>query len=184
MHSFVSPGAQSRLRRPAGQAVGGALASAADRLLSSVTALGAIALVALGVAAGAGIHPRIEQSGSMSPVLRPGDLLFIKTIHPASARKGEIVTFRDPGRDTELTHRVVSVHRQGPSIAFVTRGDANAAAERWSVPASGTIGREVYALTGVGAAIDALRGAPLVIAAWLAAPFLLLALLRRIWGRP
>lgn len=184
MHSFVSPDTESRPYRPADRALGSALARGADRLLSSITALAAVALVTLGVAAVLGIHPRIEQSGSMSPVLRPGDLLFVRTMHPASARRGEIVTFRDPGRDIELTHRVVSVHRQGASIAFVTRGDANIATESWTVPASGTIGREVYAVSGVGAAIDALRGAPLVIAAWLAAPFLLLALLRRIWRRP
>jgi signal peptidase len=141
------------------------------------------AALAIAAAGFFGIHPRIEESGSMAPALRPGDLLFVQSIRPSEARPGQIITFPAPGRGIELTHRAINVTRSGNRISFVTRGDASTGVERWSVSANGRIGREVLALPAVGGVIQSLRGAPLVVAIWLVAPFVLLAVLRRIWRR-
>jgi signal peptidase I len=100
------------------------------------------------------------RSGSMTPTIETGDVVVAEQISPLSARVGQIVTFRDPeGGDRLYSHRVQSIEAVGDQVRFVTRGDANTAVERWSVPVDGTIGRIVYRIPHLGFAV-----------AWLATP--------------
>ncbi len=103
-------------------------------------------LLALAAAAPAGYTLLIEQSDSMSPVMRAGDLLFVESARPADVRVGDIVTFSDHTRQGDLvTHRVIRKIDKDTSIAFVTKGDANTGVERWAMDRDGTLG--VHALT-------------------------------------
>jgi signal peptidase I len=126
----------------------------------------------------------IERSDSMAPTLKAGDLLAVRRIDPAAARKGDVVTFKEPSRPgILLTHRVVSVQRSGDTFTFTTRGDANTGSETWSVKEDGTIGRLVLRVPGAGRAVNAL-GRPKARFVLLTVASVLLAfeLLRRIWG--
>jgi signal peptidase I len=127
----------------------------------------------------------VERSDSMAPTLRAGDLLAVRRIEPASARPGDIVTFKEPSRPgILLTHRVVSVNRDGNAFKFTTRGDANTGSETWSVQAGGTIGRTVVHVPAVGRVV-VLLGKPHMRFLLLTVASLLLAfeLLRRIWAK-
>jgi len=127
----------------------------------------------------------VERSDSMAPALRAGDLLAVRRIDPASARPGDIVTFKEPSRPgILLTHRVVSVHRDGDRFQFTTRGDANTGSETWTVQAGGTIGRMVVRVPAAGRLV-VLLGKPHMRFLLLTVASLLLAfeLLRRIWAR-
>ena len=99
-----------------------------------------------------GLHTYTVQSGSMTPAIRTGDIVVSEPISPTDAQVGDIVTFKDPdGSGRLITHRARAISR-GPDgrIDFVTRGDANNAFERWSVPAGGEIGRIVYRIPAIG----------------------------------
>jgi signal peptidase I len=112
-----------------------------------------IAVVLLGVVAGAalGYRPLVIRSGSMTPTIGVGSVVVSDSIHPLQARPGDIVTFRDPAIGQQLvTHRVVRMQRAGPTVEFVTKGDANHTTEHWTVPVAGTIGREVLVIPSVG----------------------------------
>jgi signal peptidase I len=96
-------------------------------------------------------RPLVVLSGSMTPVLRTGDVSVVRSIAPLDARPGDIVTFRDPDNGARLiTHRVRAMHVQGDAVVFRTRGDANNVSEHWRVPASGEIGRVIYSIPKLG----------------------------------
>jgi signal peptidase len=99
-----------------------------------------------------GDHPQTDLTGSMEPTISPGDVVINEQISPAEAQVGDIVTFRDPERQSKLlTHRVVSMqHLKNGHFAFVTQGDANNTQEHWVIPAGGEIGRVVYTVPWVG----------------------------------
>jgi signal peptidase len=142
-------------------------------------------VVVLGLMA-AGHRPMIEQSDSMAPVMRAGDVLFVKQMAAARAVAGDILTFDDaerPGRT--ITHRVVSTTAQADGrLAFVTRGDANTGVERWTVKPDGTVGRYAFRVPSAGRLVG-LAGPGTWRALMLAAAaVLVLDVLRRVWTRP
>lgn len=97
-----------------------------------------------------GAHDFAVMSGSMEPAIDTGDVVVVMPLDPREARAGDVVTFQDPGGSRLITHRVQGARREGARVAFVTRGDANDKGERWSVPASGQIGRVAYRLPNAG----------------------------------
>ena len=124
-------------------------------------------------------------SGSMMPTLHVGDVVVEHRVSPLSVRVGDIVTFRVPEHQSRLyTHRVVSIEADGADVSFVTKGDANTGVERWTVPASGTIGRVELRIPYLGYVTNR-AGSRIGRFALLVVPALLLALveLRRIWRR-
>lgn len=127
----------------------------------------------------------IEMSGSMAPTLEPGDVVVGRQISPLDARVGDVITFRDPeGSGRLLTHRVRHIRIDGANVRFVTRGDANTATERWTVAASGRIGRASYHLPLLGFALTWTTGTVGKLL-FSVLPILLFAflVLRRIWRR-
>ena len=156
-----------------------------ERMLSGLLAsLGAILTILTAVTILGHCSWLVERSDSMAPTLRAGDLLAVSRIDPDQARPGDVVTFKEPSRPGMLlTHRVVSIHRNGDELRFTTKGDANTGTETWSVEAGGTIGRMVVRLPGAGRAV-VLLGRPQMRFLLITVASLLLAveLLRRIWG--
>jgi signal peptidase len=124
-------------------------------------------------------------SGSMEPTLRVGSLVIDERIAPLDARPGDVVSFPDASRGRILvTHRVRRVRAEGGTAYFVTKGDANDATERWSVPTKGEIGRVVYHVPKVGYA-RALIAGPNARFAILGGVLLLgFWLLSDVWRRP
>lgn len=82
-------------------------------------------------------------SGSMAPTLRAGDAVLIRS-GATSIHEGDIVTFQREGQ--LVTHRVVEVE----SAHLVTRGDANNAADPWTVPISAVEGLYILRLPFLG----------------------------------
>ncbi len=166
---------------------------------------GTVACLVLVVAAGAlgaafGFHVLVVRSGSMRPTLGVGDVVVVESVPPARIRAGEIVTFSDHTRAGALvTHRVVKIAdpcprrpgqprgtaRGGADVCFVTKGDANHAPERWSVPATGTVGRYAASVPGLGRLLAYLGGREVRVAlVILLMAALLVGGLRRIWRDP
>lgn len=126
------------------------------------------------------------RSGSMTPTIRVGDVVVDTSVSPLTVRPGQIVTFRDPAIGQQLvTHRVVSMHRAGKAVNFVTKGDANLVTEHWSVPVTGHLGRRVFVVPGLGRIVAALSAKVVRVLALALSALLLAGLgLRRIWRQP
>jgi signal peptidase I len=122
------------------------------------TALGlAIGLLAIVTLPGAfGLKSLTVVSGSMEPTLGVGSVVIDEVISPLDARPGDIVTFQDPLRPRQLTHRLQKVRVEGDTAYMVTLGDANDAPERWTVQTDGQIGRVVAHFPKLGYARAAL----------------------------
>jgi signal peptidase I len=159
------------------------------RGLMAVMAVIIVAAPATAIAAhAAGWMPLIDRSASMAPTIAVGDLVLVDRERADRARPGDVITFADPhlaGRT--LTHRVVAI-RPGTAagtLAMTTRGDANRAAEHWTIARSGTVGRLRWSATiprPVALLMDRSheRGFVLLLLALLAGGLTL----RAIWRRP
>lgn len=131
-----------------------------------------------------GLRTLTVLSGSMTPVLRAGDLVVVERISPLEARVGDVITFRDPANGARLiTHRVRTYTLRGRTVSFVTRGDANRSSEEWTIPVNGEIGRAVMHVPKLGY-VTARAGSRIGRGLLIVVPALLLAglALRRIWA--
>jgi signal peptidase len=95
-------------------------------------------------------------SGSMSPTYPVGSLLVVSPIDASAVEPGMAVTFDDPADPARIvTHRVIS-RVPGDTLAFVTRGDANATDDPFPVPARSIRGHVLWSVPGLGTVVDAL----------------------------
>jgi signal peptidase len=74
------------------------------------------------------------KTGSMRPVVDPGDLVIAHQVRPTDIRPGDVISFREPiGSQAPYTHRVVRVVYRADGPEFQTKGDANPTADLWTV---------------------------------------------------
>lgn len=78
-------------------------------------------------------------SGSMEPVLSPGDLVFVRESERLAV--GDVITFRpDPQRDFVVTHRIIEVQDANGVVRLRTQGDANEDPDPWTLAPESVIG--------------------------------------------
>ncbi len=155
----------------------------AELASSALCALALVLLAVILLARLAGYRPLIDYSNSMRPAINAGDVLISHAVPAQSIRTGDIVSFSDAALAGRLvTHRVRAIHASHQRLYFLTRGDANAAPERWSVPRAGSVAKVDLRIPDVGWATAWLNGR-LARTATLCLLALVLgaALVRRIW---
>ena len=118
-------------------------------------------------------HPVMSMiSGSMTGTISTGDLFVDDQLTASQARDlhaGQVITFREqPGSTTLITHRIVAVETIGGAVNYITKGDANNAADATPRPASDVVGLFSFAIPRGGYVLAALRQ-PKVIGLLLAA---------------
>ncbi|NUP75818.1 MAG: signal peptidase I [Sinomonas sp.] len=127
-------------------------------------------------------------TGSMAPLINPGDVVVgVKT--PTSALKvGDIITYRIPVDDQRVeTHRVATLTRTpGGATVITTKGDANNGADPWTaVITDDTVYTTAAVVPHLGDAIRALRSPEVRSVLLFGAPAILVTmLLVSIWRRP
>jgi len=81
----------------------------------------------------------IVRSGSMSPTIPTGSIVFYTKIPSSKVKVGDIIVFSKPGDPSEkVTHRVYKIGQSSTGLYFITKGDANGTPDDWRVPAVGT----------------------------------------------
>jgi signal peptidase len=127
-------------------------------------------------------------TGSMAPVINPGDVTVAVQEPTADLAVGQIISYQIPVDDHRVvSHRVVKVtHGAGGTVTVQTKGDHNAAADPWTAVVSDSRVWTVRAVVPhLGDVIRALRGPWLHIAFLYVGPALLtLLLLAEIWRSP
>src|ERR1051326_1420908 len=126
----------------------------------AIVVISIVAALAIVIAVATRLSPRGEHvifghpvmtvlSGSMTPVIRTGDLIVddpVTTTQAEHLHVGQIISFREaPGSRAVITHRIVAVKIQQGAVSYVTKGDANNAADAAPRPASAVVG--VYRLS-------------------------------------
>jgi signal peptidase len=81
----------------------------------------------------------VVRSGSMSPTIPTGSVVFYKKIQASDVKVGDVIVFARPDDPNEkVTHRVYQIGSAQTGRYFVTKGDANGAPDNWRVPAVGS----------------------------------------------
>lgn len=135
----------------------------AGRVLSwvLVAAAAAVALGLLTVTVGPRFLPYqalVVRSGSMSPTIPTGSVVFYKKVNAASVKVGDVIVFDKPGQANEkVTHRVYKISNGANGRYFTTKGDANGTPDDWQVPAVGTGWVAAFHVPTLGYALAALQ---------------------------
>ena len=97
------------------------------------------------------------QTGSMTPTYPVGSLVVVGQIDAGAVEPGMAITFEDPSHPGRVvTHRVERL-APGAALAFITHGDANAAADPIPVPARLVRGRVLWSVSYLGSLMDWLQ---------------------------
>jgi signal peptidase len=81
----------------------------------------------------------IVRSGSMSPTIPTGSIVFYRKIDASKVKVGDVIVFAEPGDPSKkVTHRVYQIGTSPTGRYFITKGDANGTPDDWRVPAVGT----------------------------------------------
>jgi signal peptidase I len=84
-----------------------------------------------------GWHPVVVTSGSMMPLIHPGDVV-VERPNPKTVAKDDVVTYRQAGTKRLITHRVVD---RDPTGDYTIKGDANTQADPQPVPPGRVVGQ-------------------------------------------
>lgn len=95
-----------------------------------------------------GIKPAIVLSGSMSPLFEAKALIFVKSVDTAELKQGDVICYLSDG--AAVTHRIESINKENGEVFFITRGDANNAADRLPVYPSQVEGLYIGHISGLG----------------------------------
>lgn len=127
-------------------------------------------------------------SGSMSPTMDAGSIVFSTPEPASSVSTGQVITFKSPTGDHRVeTHRVIEVVKGGAEPVVRTKGDANAAPDPWQAKLDGStpLWRARFTVPKLGYLVQALRGPWFRVVSTLLAPALFLVVcLATIWRRP
>jgi|SRR6478735_9999770 len=139
--------ASSRAIRAIGSAVLWALA------LVGVASAGLWAANAAGL-----VQPLIVVSGSMSPGIGTGDLLFATKTPVADVEVGEVITLPSTVTGKLVTHRVIEVAAVAGGSEIRMQGDANAHpdGETYFVAAGTSVWQPVWTIPGAGRVVTTL----------------------------
>ena len=131
----------------------GTIFKAINILLSIVLVIiaGAIAFVAIPQF---GNQALIVRSGSMEPTIGVGSIVVVRPSNYLY-REGDIIAFRsEKNSKTNITHRIVSVEKDGNEISYKTKGDANEEADGWTVPQENILGKSYFILPAFGKVLE------------------------------
>lgn len=117
-------------------------------------------------AVGLGWQPAVITSGSMEPLIRPGDVVLTSpTTSTGDIEPGNVVTFESPARDGTLTtHRVLAVNPDG---SLRTQGDANVSPDSTPVRPDDVVGRGRLLIPLVGLPLHWLSSGLVLFGLWL-----------------
>ncbi|MFC2172824.1 signal peptidase I [Acidobacteriota bacterium] len=77
------------------------------------------------------------KGSSMYPTLKPGDIMQVDPYNDGMIRRGDVIVFKCPEEDRQITHRVVSVD----SRRIRTQGDNNSEVDPYHTNCQNILGR-------------------------------------------
>lgn len=113
-------------------------------------------------------------SGSMRPLLNPGDMIVTREVNAENIKTGDIITFRED-RTTLVTHRAIKVVLKDNKLFFQTQGDANNVQDFELVSSNEIVGSYLFRIPYGGYAARFARS-PAGFAIFIVIPIFLLAI--------
>lgn len=170
--------------------------SAIRRVAGTVAKVIAVALLVLGalVFLFLAIGPRVfgyqtstMLTGSMAPLINPGDVVVTVPTPIEDVKVGDIITYHIPVEDQRVeTHRITEITTTADGgVAVQTKGDANNGIDPWIATLQGkTVDKQVATIPYVGNAIRAIREPMVLNTLMYGAPaILVIGMLASIWTK-
>lgn len=108
-------------------------------------------LVFIWFAAGAfPFQPSVIPTGSMIPVVYPGDVVIVAKVPAGAVKLGDVIEYRNAKENVNIVHRVIEVQGEGNQSVFITKGDNNNTPDTDPVPAQNVIGKVVLKVAKIG----------------------------------
>lgn len=96
----------------------------------------------------AGYKPLIVLSGSMEPVIFPGDIVVVRETPAEKLQEGDIVAFLR--EKTLITHRIIKIDDTDKQLKYYTKGDNNNADDNFAVTENMLEGKYVFRIPRLG----------------------------------
>ncbi|AYF98799.1 signal peptidase I [Protaetiibacter intestinalis] len=127
-----------------------------DTLLWVLASVGVLAGLVWAANAVGWVQPLIVVSGSMSPKIATGDLLFAVPVEARELRVGEVATLPNPQTGRYITHRIVGIEQLGQDYLVTMQGDANGTPdpEPYRVASDDRVWHPVVTVPGAGAVLE------------------------------
>jgi len=115
------------------------------------------------------VQPLIVVSGSMSPEIEKGDLLFATSTPAGQLRVGQVATLPSSLDGVLVTHRIVELERVGDTVTLRMQGDANDApdGEQHVLASTDPVWTPRVTIPGAGGVVETLMlpmvGIPLLV---------------------
>ena len=98
----------------------------------------------------------VVQSGSMEPAIHTGSVVMVRPV--SDYKVGDIITFGQVSKTkAPTTHRILEIKTQGGQTTYLTKGDANNAADTREISKNEIIGRVSFSVPYAGYAVAAAR---------------------------
>lgn len=97
-----------------------------------------------------GFQPTVIYSGSMNPEIEIGDIVIIKETKTDEIKKGDIIEYIDSDLKVPIIHRVIEKNTEGQNPVFITKGDANNAADENPVLEQQIVGKKIFKIPKIG----------------------------------
>jgi signal peptidase len=94
------------------------------------------------------VKPVVILSGSMEPIIKPGDMVIIRKCDAGEVAVGDIVEYKMP--NFNVVHRVIAITYEGGKLGFITKGDANKSPDKTIVNSNQIVGKFVLNIPYVG----------------------------------
>ncbi|MFK4641043.1 signal peptidase I [Paenarthrobacter histidinolovorans] len=166
------------------------------RVAGTVAKIIAVALLVIGalVFLFLAIGPRVlgyqtstMLTGSMAPLINPGDVVVTVPTPIEDVKVGDIITYHIPVEDQRVeTHRITEITTTADGgVAVQTKGDANNGIDPWIATLQGkTVDKQVATIPYVGNAIRAIREPMVLNTLMYGAPaILVIGMLASIWTK-
>lgn len=128
---------------------------------TTVLIVAVAALVFLGIAPRLlGYQTTTMLTGSMAPMINPGDVVVTTPVPVADIQVGDVITYNIPVEDKRnVTHRVAEIVTDSEGrMAVRTMGDANPGKDYWTAVLGGpNVDRHAFTIPHLGTAIRGLR---------------------------
>lgn len=94
-------------------------------------------------------HPLAVATGSMEPLIQPGDMAILADVQPEELAEGDVIQFRR--ENYMVLHRIVEVREEEDgTVSYITQGDANNAPDEQPVAPEDVTGRLMGKVPGIG----------------------------------
>jgi signal peptidase len=101
-----------------------------------------------------GYESYVIYSGSMQPTVKVGSLLLTRPVDVDDLRVGDVITYRSPGNNITLTHRIVDMRQEDGEWVFETKGDASLGPDPQEVILRGQATKMAFDIPYLGYVVD------------------------------